>query len=178
MEGKAMRNWMKLAALPLMIVMGLVLVQVPLASEGEKDATPAMVDYRMAPLEQVKKINRHMRDRNGAGETMTVMCWDGVGEGRHIIIDQKRATPDNIRGRSTNRSFDSVSWHRRANRPLGSCDSQGDCEAKTDEMCKNAGHDGVDKDTVTITVHADGSKTCSGDCSSNGAVAFVTCNPK
>lgn len=173
-----MRNWMKLAVLPLMFVMGLVLVQAPVASEGDKDPAQALVDYRMAPLEQVKKINRHMRDRNGAGETMTVMAWDGVGEGRHIIIDQKRATPENIRGRFTSHSFDSVSWHRRANRPLGSCDSQGDCEAKTEEMCKNAGHDGVDKDSVRITVHADGSKTCSGDCSSNGAVAFVTCNPK
>lgn len=172
-----MRNWMKLSALPLMFVVSLVLVQAPVASEGEENAAPAMVDFRMAPLEQVKKISRHMRDRDGAGETMTVMCWDGVGEGRHIIIDPRRATPENIRGRLTSRSFDSVSWHRRSNRPLGSCDSQEDCADKTEEMCKAAGHDGVDRDSVTITQHADGSKTCSGNCNSNGAVAFVTCNP-
>jgi len=33
----------------------------------------------------------------------------------------------------------------------------------------------VDEETVTVTLHADGSKTCSGDCSEGGAVAFITC---
>ena len=172
-----MKKWMKLSALPMVFVVGLVLVQAPVASEGEQSAAPAMVDFRMAPLEQVKKISRHVRDRNGAGETMTVMCWDGVGDGRHLIIDAREATPENIHGRFSSRSFDSVSWHRHSNRPLGSCDSQQDCAAKTDEMCKDAGHGGVDKESVSVITHADGSKTCSGNCESDGAVAFVTCNP-
>ena len=43
-----------------------------IASEGDRDeGTARLVDFRMAPLEQVKKINRHVRDREGAGETMT-----------------------------------------------------------------------------------------------------------
>jgi hypothetical protein len=179
MEGSAMRSKIRLAALPLMVVVGLVLVQAPVASEGDReDATARPVDFRMAPLEQAKKINRHLRDRAGATETMTVMTWDGLGDGRHIIVDPARATSAEIRERVASGRFDSVSWHHRARRPLGSCDSQQDCEQKTEQMCKDAGHDGVDEETVQVTTHVDGSKTCSGDCNSNGAVAFVTCNPQ
>ena len=42
-------------------------------------------------------------------------------------------------------------------------------------MCDAAGHEGVRFETVAITVHADGTKTCSGDCESGNAIAFVTC---
>lgn len=62
--------------------------------------------------------------------------------------------------------------------PNGACDTDEECEDKTDEMCEDAGHGGVNEDSVTITMHADGGKTCSGDCQQNGAVAFVVCNPK
>jgi len=55
------------------------------------------------------------------------------------------------------------------------CDSQGDCERRTDEMCNAAGHGGVKAQTVQITQLSDGTKTCSGDCQTSGATAFVTC---
>ena len=122
-----MRNWMKLAALPLMFVMGLVLVQAPVASEGEKDAAPALVDYRMAPLEQVKKINRHMRDRNGAGETMTVMNWDGVappGQSSSGILRQS----GRLRGQDRGDVQERGAWRRRQ----GLRDHHGSCRRLED----------------------------------------------
>jgi hypothetical protein len=176
-----MRNRMKLAALPLAIfVLGLVVVQAPVASEGDREAAgPALVDFRMAPLEQVKKINAQVRSRAGeASETLTIMTLDGEGEGEHVILTGSAPPPaSRVRALSAARRFDSVSWRHRANQPLGSCDSQKECERKTEEMCEDAGHGGVKKSTVTLITHADGSKTCSGNCNSNGAVAFVTCNP-
>jgi hypothetical protein len=61
--------------------------------------------------------------------------------------------------------------------PLDACASIEDCTDATEEMCKNAGHGGVQEDTVEITQHAnDSGATCSGDCDNNGAVAFVDCN--
>lgn len=62
--------------------------------------------------------------------------------------------------------------------PESACDSDADCEKKTDKMCRAAGHGGIKEDSATVTTHVDGSKTCSADCSRNGAVAFVICNPK
>jgi hypothetical protein len=61
--------------------------------------------------------------------------------------------------------------------PSGACDSDAECEAETERMCKDAGHGGVKKPTVKITKHvnSDG-KTCSGDCEYDGAVAFVSCS--
>jgi hypothetical protein len=59
--------------------------------------------------------------------------------------------------------------------PTGTCDTDGECKDKIEELCKRDGHGGVKSDTVKIVVHADGSKTCSGDCKDNGAIAFVTC---
>lgn len=59
--------------------------------------------------------------------------------------------------------------------PLGSCDSTADCEKKTKEMCEQAGHGGVKKNSAAVKDHGDGSKTCSANCQDNGAVAFVTC---
>jgi hypothetical protein len=163
----------------LVIAVGLMLVQVLFAADREPEPRQArLVDFRMAPLEQVKKINHHLRDRAGAVETMTVMSWDGIGDGCHLVVDSSRATPAEIRARLASGSFDSVSWHRRARRPTGSCDSTEDCEKKINEMCRDAGHNGVDRDTVQVVTHIDGSKTCSGDCKSNGAIAFVTCNPQ
>jgi hypothetical protein len=159
-----------------MFVVGLVFAQVPVPSDADGDGAAALVDFRMAPLEQAKKINGHLRHRHGAGETMTVMAWDGKGEGRHLILGRSGTDAARMTRRFARRGFHSVSWYDPP-RPAGSCDSQAECEAKTDEMCEDAGHGGVKKTTVSITVHIDGSKTCSGDCSSNGAVAFVTCNP-
>lgn len=167
-----MRKSLRLAAVPLMLVLGL-----SVASAGAEDAAP-FVDFRMAPLEQVKKINDHLVARNGAGETMTVMNWDGKGDGQHLIVPDGAASPATVRDWFSGAHADSVSWFAHSVAPLGTCDSQKECEEKTDEMCKDAGHTGVRKVSVTITVHADGSKTCSGDCESNGAIAFVTCNPQ
>ena len=173
-----MRNRLKPAVLPLIvIVLGLVVAQAPIASEGERKAASELVDFRMAPLEQVKKINALLRERTDGAETLTIMTWDGQGEGEHIVLATNRNTQTKVRALTAKRRFDSVSWSHRANRPYGTCDSQSECERKTDEMCSDAGHTGVNKPTVRIVTHADGSKTCSGDCDANGAVAFVTCNP-
>lgn len=60
---------------------------------------------------------------------------------------------------------------------MDACASIEDCTAATEEMCRNAGHGGVDADTVEINQHAnDSGSTCSGDCQQNDAVAFVMCN--
>ena len=61
--------------------------------------------------------------------------------------------------------------------PLGACDSTAECEEETDEMCEEAGQEGVDPETVEITTHEnDDGKTCSGDCIGGNGVAFVICN--
>jgi len=173
-----MRNWQKLAVLPPLLLVSIVLVQVPVASEGDGPGIAGLVDFRMAPLEQVKKINLQLQARKGIGQALTVMSWDGTGDGQHLILGEAQATPDNLRRQLSSGEIDSVSWHHNPGQPTGTCDSDEECEDKTDEMCGDAGHGGVDRDSVTITMHADGSKTCSGDCESNGAVAFVTCNPQ
>jgi hypothetical protein len=131
----------------------------------------------MAPLEQARKIHRHLHARPGPGETQTVMRWDGAGEGRHLIVPREQAEPGYVAKQLGSGGFDSVSWSRPVE-PVGSCDSTEECEERIDEMCEDAGHVGVNDQTVIITLHADGSKTCSGDCLANGAVAFVTCNPR
>lgn len=174
-----MRTWMRRSALPLMCVTALVVLPSPVASQEEDQATPTWVDFRMAPMEQAKKINQQLVARKGAGETMTLMRWDGRGDGHHLIINSSRTSPTDLRRNLANQVFDSVSWHGRLNRnrPRGSCDSDAECREKTEEMCKAAGHGGVRRTTVRVIVHADGSKTCSGDCLANGAIAFVTCNP-
>ena len=59
--------------------------------------------------------------------------------------------------------------------PVGVCDSDAECKAKVKKLCKDAKHCGVKEGTVSITTHDNGSKTCSGDCSCNGAIAFVAC---
>jgi len=127
----------------------------------------------MAPLEQAKKINRLVRERHASGETLTVMAWDRTGDGQHMIVGKK---PKEM-AKAFGGGIDSVSWHRPPQDPSGSCDSQEECEDKTREMCEEAGHGDVNEATVTVTLHADGSQTCSADCTSNGAVALVTCNP-
>jgi hypothetical protein len=173
-----MRNRLKTAARPLFVlVLGILVAQAPVASEGERKAASELVDFRMAPLEQVKKINTHLRERTDGADTLTIMTWDGQGEGEHIVLAGDRNIQTRVRALTAKRRFDSVSWSHRANRPYGTCDSQAECERKTDEMCDDAGHGGVNKPTVRVITHADGSKTCSGDCDANGAVAFVTCNP-
>jgi hypothetical protein len=66
--------------------------------------------------------------------------------------------------------------------PLLACDNDTECTKKTDEMCKDAGKCGVQTDTVKITKHADGTKTCSGKCKCgcnlNGCPeALIECEP-
>jgi len=131
------------------------------------------VDYRMAPLEQVKKLHAIGR---GDGPTMTVMNLrrDATNEDYgHMFLHPAETMPEDLPGKLG--GFDSVSW--RPPEVLGSsaCDSNAECQTRTDDMCDAAGHNGVISTTVEITVHADGTKTCSGDCQSGNAIAFVTC---
>jgi len=176
MEGKAMRNLPFVASVCLVIGLALVQASAWAHSDGNEGR---LVDYRMAPLEQVKKINGQARTRDArAEEIVTVMSWDGEGEGEHLILRGENATRETVRGLFKRGRFSSVSWNRLAPNPFGTCDSQAECEKKTRELCEEAGHDGVKRATVSITTHSDGSKTCSGDCAANGAVAFVTCNPQ
>jgi hypothetical protein len=176
MEGKAMRNRPITASVCLVIGLALVQASAWAASYGNEDR---LVDYRMAPLEQVRKINNQARITGARAEEMvTVMTWDGEGEGEHLILRSENATRETVRGLFKRGRFSSVSWNQLPLSTLGSCDSQAECEKKTKELCKEAGHDGVKKASVTITTHSDGSKTCSADCAANGAVAFVTCNPR
>ena len=174
-----MRNWQKQAATAPLLFLGVALLATPVASEDRSDA-PGLVDFRMTTLEQAKKINGLLQNRLGAGETKTVMLsnWDGIGDRRHLIVSDAESAQLLLKQQMP-AGIDSVSWPEKDPGPFeprGSCDSDEECEEATDSMCENAGHDGVDGETVTITVHIDGSKTCSGDCESNGAVALVTCN--
>ena len=157
-----MRTWSRPTIVSLSLVSGLALA-----------GDPAMVDFRMAPLEQVKKINQALVARHGSGETRTLMLLGNVGEGQHMIISRADSEAGAPAGRLA--GLDSVSWYVPPE-TKGSCDSLTTCEEKVAEMCTKAGYGGVKKATVTVTVHADGSKTCSGDCSGSSAVAFVTCN--
>lgn len=167
-----MRNW-RSSVVPLVILGGLLFWAAPTVS-GQNDGTGSdLVDFRMAPLEQAKKINQLMQARHGSGETLTVMAWNGVGDGRHMILP---APPADLAERFGS-GVDSVSWPAQVQTPKGTCDSRRECEQRTREMCEQAGHGGVNEATVTVTLHADGSQTCSADCTANGAVAMVTCNP-
>lgn len=59
--------------------------------------------------------------------------------------------------------------------PTGACDTQAECTDELADACSDAGHGGVDADTVKIIRHLNGTSTCSGDCTKHGAVAFVIC---
>ena len=60
--------------------------------------------------------------------------------------------------------------------PLGSCSSDSECAADTDEMCEDAGHVGSDAETAEVSTNANGDQTCSADCSDgSGAVAIIIC---
>jgi len=169
-----MRNSLRLATYLLALVLLMVLWSPTVLSQNNGNG---MVDFRMAPLEQAKKISLQLRERNGAGETLTVMVPPAApAAGHHLIISEANATSANLSGQLAGGSVDSVSWFRRGEpRPFGACDSSEECEDETDDMCADAGHEGVDGETVNVTVHADGSSTCSGDCTQGGAVAFITC---
>jgi len=151
------------------------------ATSGEPppDEQP-MVDFRMTPLEQAKKIHKMASSRTRSGVTMTVMtrgCGDGTEDRSHLIVDETTATRSYLQSRLFQADTHSVSWSPIRYRPNGACDSQSECRKKVEELCKGAGHRGAQSLTVTVTTHSDGSKTCSGDCKGNGAIAFVTCNP-
>ena len=177
-----MRNSMRLAIYPLALVLLVILLWSPTVSSQSNGE--GLVDFRMAPLEQVKKISLHLQERNGAGEILTVMIRRATPDaGHHLIISEADATAANLSSQLASGSFDSVSWYRRGERrpfdgplPFGACDSDQECEEETDQMCADAGHGGVDEDSVMVVSHVDGSQTCSGDCLEGGAVAFVTCS--
>jgi hypothetical protein len=133
-----------------------------------------MVDYRLAPLEQARKLHAA---RGGDGPTMTIMnlrTSSTAGDYTHLILTDPVEIPLDVA--SQLRSFDSVTW-----RPGGgvlsssACDSQAACERRTDEMCDAAGHGGVVSSTVHVAQNTDGTRTCSGNCQTAGAIAFVTC---
>ena len=169
-----MRNSLRQAILPSVLVLLVVLGSPTILPQGIGEG---LVDFRMAPLEQEKKISLQLRESNGSGESLTVMIPATVSDaGHHLIISEANATSTYVSGQLASGSFDSVSWFRRgAPRPFGACDSVAECTDETDDMCEDAGHEGVNAETVTVTVHADGSMTCSGDCTEGGAVAFITC---
>ena len=138
-----------------------------------------MTDFRMAPLEQAKKIHSMMNARDDFGSTLTVMLTDPLkteADQGHIIVGSAEETPADLDQLLDSPGVDGVSW-RGPIRLHGACDTQDECEDRTDDMCDRAGHGGVREVTVRITTHLDGSRTCSGDCDSGGAVAFVSCNP-
>lgn len=132
-----------------------------------------LVDYRMAPLEQVKKLHAAQR---GSGPTMTVMKLRTTttdGDYAHLVLTDVTPLPVSLPSQLA--QFDGVSWNPGPGGVRGACDSTPECEDKTDDMCNAAGHIGVKVQTVQITLQDDGSKTCSGDCQTGGAIAFVTC---
>lgn len=141
-----------------------------LALSQSADSTP-LVDHRMAPLEQVKKVAAMAP---GQGPLYTVMNvraeLPADGDYGHLVLN---ATPEDLAGQLG--LFDGVSWRPGYVTESSACDSKSECQTKTDNMCSNAGHGGVLPKTVQVTVHIDGTKTCSGDCKGGGAVAFVTC---
>jgi hypothetical protein len=63
--------------------------------------------------------------------------------------------------------------------PTGACDTLAECKAKVKRLCEDYDHGTLKPGTEEIVVHAEGGgKTCSGDCTQDGAVAFVTCDAK
>jgi hypothetical protein len=158
---------------------GLTLAGGASAADPVPPAAP-WVDFRMTPIEQAKKIDAALRERAGGGVTHTVMAgWSGdlSGERQHLVVDASRATPAYVSTILASAGVDSVSWLDRGSEAQGACDSDAECRKKTEEMCQKLGNGGVKEGTVKVTVHVDGSKTCSGDCSQGGAVAFITCKP-
>jgi hypothetical protein len=143
------------------------------------DRNRPMIDYRFTPLEQARKLHRIGNDSDRPRDTMTVMnvMLDAdLRDFDHMIVPAALATPANLPGQLG--GLDGISWRDDGGgyqTGSSACDSTHDCEHRTGEMCSAAGHTGVVSNTVQITMHQDGSKTCSGDCQSGDAVAFVTC---
>jgi hypothetical protein len=159
------------------LALGACLTHAPALAQEDAEAT--LVDFRMAPLEQAKKIFQLVRQDGRSGVTLTLMNRLVPGaDGLHVIVGEDQATPEYLQAALSEAGVDSVTWTPRSDKELyGTCDSDSDCEAKVDSMCKKAGHGGVKEKTVKVTLHSDGSKTCSASCKDNGAVAFVTCDP-
>ena len=59
-------------ALGLSLVLCLFLAQTPVTSQEAEEIQAASVDFRMAPLEQAKKIVRQTRSRGGATVTLSL----------------------------------------------------------------------------------------------------------
>jgi len=143
------------------------------------DRTRPMIDYRFTPLEQARKLHMIGNDSDRPRDTMTVMNVMRDADLRdfnHMVVPATLATPANLPGQLG--GLDGVTWRDDDDgyqTGSSACDSTSDCENRTGEMCSAAGHAGVVASTVQITMHQDGSKTCSGDCQSGDAVAFVTC---
>jgi len=131
-------------------------------------ALPTLAADRTATLRHFAQV----RALYGLGQTVAVVIEPQPNGDLPTLVEPRAALPrKHLRPNYPERIL-----------PQGSCDSTEECEAKTDEMCKDAGYaDGVDPDTVTITSHYSGSKTCSGDCAgtsdrgTTGGVALVGC---
>lgn len=175
-----MRQILKTTAYGVSLVLCLVLLQSPAVSQQSLEVGEHPVDFRMTPLEQAKKISTHVRSKHDGAMTLTVMNKWRPGERKdrqHLIVPGNPAIPSaplGALGQLLVGNVDSVSWVNYD--PTGTCDSNRECERKVQDMCTDAGHGGVKPTTVKVTVNLDGSKTCSGDCRNNGAIAFVTCD--
>ena len=174
-----MKHEPKLAIIGVALVVSLFLMSTPLLSQDSTETVSGLVDFRMAPLEQARKIFQVIQTTRDSGVALTVMNRMTAGQdGRHVIVSEDQATASYLQDLLGTGSVDSVSWSPDSDIELyGTCDTQDDCEDKTDEMCKKAGHGGAKANSVKISFHSDGSKTCSASCKDNGAVAFVTCDP-
>jgi hypothetical protein len=169
--------WNRMRVRCLLVALGASCAAFAAIPEAQPAPEGPLVDYRMTALEQARRIHAVMSERQDRGATMTVMRLrdDPAGDYHHIVLAPGQATPDNVREQLFRPGVDGVSWDEP--RPLGACDSQRECEQKTNDLCENSGNGKVKPTTVRITTHTDGSKSCSGDCSANGAAAFVNCHP-
>ncbi len=170
------------ALLALAIVSPVVTDDRPAGQDFALASTSHQIDFRMTPLEQAKKINGRLNAAREGGFSYTIMNASArtVSDPRHMIVGAEYATSPILNSQlHASTGIDSVSWWipRKKPRVRGACDSDEECEQETGDMCESAGHGGVQDYSVSITTHEDGSKTCSGDCEENGAVAFVTCSP-
>jgi hypothetical protein len=131
-------------------------------------------DPPLAPITQAQA-------RAGMVHAIDVRAQLGLGVGEIEMVYERQpdgsyqATPTRA-NRTLERNSD---WRVRGfNRPVSmTCPATDtECKKKTKQMCEDAGHCGVKEGTAKVIVHADGSRTCAGDCSCNGAIAFVTCH--
>jgi hypothetical protein len=159
----------------LLIASGLGCAAVAAVPGRQSEPATPPVDHRVTPLQQSLKIHAMLAERGDRASTMTVMFLQDspAAEWTHLVLAPEQATADNVREQLFRPGVDGVSWSDPD--PHGACDSQQECEQKTDDLCQDSGNGKVKPTSVKITTHSDGTKSCTGNCASNGAVAFITC---